>query len=145
MKSKLLGILAVLCVWMVFAQPVKAESYQYDSAKNTYTIKATSGNITDAVNSALDAMNTSSANQGTLVIKPGTYSVNLIMLDKSYVTIKAKGATLKFMGSSMNGQYLIKCTNRSTTGIVIDGEPGMAIRKHLTYSISAAIAAPQRN
>ena len=121
MKSKLLGILAVLCVWMVFAQPVKAESYQYDSAKNTYTIKATSGNITDAVNSALDAMNTSSANQGTLVIKPGTYSVNLIMLDKSYVTIKAKGATLKFMGSSMNGQYLIKCTNRSTTGIVIDG------------------------
>ncbi len=121
MKRKLLGIMAVLCTWMVFAQPVKAESYQYDSASNTYTIKATSGNITDAVNSALDAMNTTSANQGTLVIKPGSYSVNLIMLDKSYVTIKAKGAALKFMGSSVNGQYLIKCTSQSTTGVVIDG------------------------
>lgn len=121
MKSKILGVLAVLCIWIFVAQPVKAEPYQYDNAKNVYTIKATSGNITDAVNSALDAMNTTSSNRGTLVIKPGNYQVNLIMLDKSYVTIKAKGATLKFMGSNVNGQYLIKCTNKSTTGVTIDG------------------------
>ncbi|NBH14341.1 hypothetical protein D3Z36_09190 [Lachnospiraceae bacterium] len=121
MKSRWMGIIAVLCIWMVFAQPVKAESYEYDSIGNVYTIKATGGNITNAVNAALDAMNTTSANRGTLVIQPGDYSVNLIMLDKSYVTIKAKGATLKFMGSSMNGQYLVKCTNQSTTGVVIDG------------------------
>lgn len=122
MKSKLFGLLAAVCFCILFVQPVKAEElYQYDSGTNVYTIRAKSGNITEAVNQALNVMQTSAAKRGTLVIQPGEYNVNLINLSKSYVTIKAEGATLKFMGSDVNGQYLIKCTKNATTGIILEG------------------------
>lgn len=122
MRQKLLGMLAVLFIWAFAAQPAEAkELYQYNSATNVYTISAKSGNITEAVNEALSEMHTSSARRGTLVIQPGEYQVNLISLDKSYVTIQAKDAVLKFMGSDINGQYLLKCTKNSTKGVIIEG------------------------
>lgn len=122
MRSKIFGLLAVVFFCMILVQPVKAEElYQCESGTNVYTIRAKSGNITEAVNEALEVMETSAARRGTLVIQPGEYSVNLINLNKSYVTIKAEGATLKFMGSDVNGQYLIKCTKNATTGIILDG------------------------
>lgn len=117
-----LGILAMVFLWAMPVQTAEAaDGYKYDSSTNTYIIEATSGNITEDVNDALDAMVTSTKKLGTLVIQPGSYEVNLINLKKSNVTITAEGATLKFMGSNVNGQYLVKCTNSTIKNVTIEG------------------------
>lgn len=126
--KKIRKIVGLLCI-MLFACVVNTQNvgaaqsdYVYDAATNSYTLQVKSGaNITDALTSALDAAVGTEGNPAQIVIPSGSYSINLVKVTKSYVTISAEGATIKFAGSTSSGQFVLKATDASTTGVKISG------------------------
>ena len=123
--KKLFGIFFLtFLIGMLPTRPLMADEgrFVYESATNTYTLQVDSGdNITNALQNAIDEANGTSAKPAVIVIPGGSYSINLIKLNKSYITIQADNAAVKFVGSTASGQYVLKATEISTTGIKISG------------------------
>lgn len=121
-KLGLLCMVLLLCVCGPQTAWAAGEGYTYAASSNRYTLNVKSGdNITGALTEALEAAVGTAGNPAVIVIPAGSYSINLVKLTKSYVTISAEGATIKFAGSNVNGQYVIKATDTATTGVKISG------------------------
>ena len=98
------------------------EYYSYDAATNTYTLNIKDGqNITEALEETLEVMAASSSRPGTVIIPEGSYEMYIIRILKSHVTISAEGATIKYMGATSHGSYMVKATDARTTGVTISG------------------------
>ncbi len=114
------GMAAALA--MALPRPAaEAASYRYDAASNTYTLSVKSGaNITDKLQEALDTAVGTPKKQAVVVIPKGSYKINLVRIDASYVTVRADGAAISFAGSGTGGQYMLKET-ADTAGVRISG------------------------
>lgn len=98
-----------------------ADAYTYDKATNTYTVTAQSGDLTDVFADIMSEMKTSAAVRGTIVVKPGNYTVNQARINKSYVTISAKGATFSLSPDAGSSLSLFRLSDASTTGVTFVG------------------------
>ncbi|MFT3951328.1 MAG: right-handed parallel beta-helix repeat-containing protein [Oscillospiraceae bacterium] len=112
--------LAMTALFLVHPQAAAEESYTVSG--NTYTLSISADkDLTDELNAALRDIQTTKSNPGTIVIPAGDYTTGIIRLSKSYVTISAEGAVIRYAGETDFGPYLIKASETALSGVTIRG------------------------
>lgn len=108
-------ILALTCM---VSDKVYAEDFSYNDANNTYTINQTSGNVTAAIKSALEAATGSVASPAVIRIQPGSYQLANIVIKKSNIVIDATGASFTTDGTADN---MLRMSDAPASNVTIKG------------------------
>lgn len=95
-----------------------AEDFSYNAVSNTYTINQTSGNVTAAIKSALDAATGSVEAPAVIRIQPGSYQLGSISVKKSNVVIDATDAVLTTDKTANN---MLRISEASVSNVTIKG------------------------